>query len=199
MVGFPLEFYRFETQYMHFGQVLRQEKEYLTNLASRMAALSPHVVLVEKSVSSLALDALSKYNIVVARAVKTSAILTISRMAQGDIISSIDKLAIEPRLGHCSKFRIQTFDHPLIPGRRKTYIAFEGCNRDMGCTIILRGGNIDTLRRIKKVTRFLTFNCQKSETRDTSLEGTRLSPSRYSIRDAVPQFLDAVVRSGPTS
>ncbi|TFK77523.1 hypothetical protein BDN72DRAFT_808414 [Pluteus cervinus] len=157
LVGFPLEFYRSETQYVHFGQVVRQEKEYLTNLASRIAALSPHVVLVEKSVSSLALDALSKHNIVVARAVKTSAVQTISRMTQGDIISSIDKLAIEPHLGHCSKFRIQTFDHPLIPGRRKTYMRFEGCNRDMGCTIILRGGNMDTLRRIKKVTRFLTF------------------------------------------
>ncbi|KAG6842385.1 hypothetical protein C0991_007515 [Blastosporella zonata] len=157
LVTFPLEFYRVEGQYMHFGQIVRQEKEYLGNLASRIAALRPHVVLVEQSVSRLALDALAHHNIAVARTVKPSAIQTIARMTQGDVFSSMDKLALEPRLGHCSRFRIQTYDHPLIHGRRKTYMRFEGCNRDMGCTIILRGADIDTLRRIKKVTRFLTF------------------------------------------
>ncbi|KAJ7146219.1 hypothetical protein C8R44DRAFT_756873 [Mycena epipterygia] len=157
LVTFPLEFYRVEGQYMHFGQIVRQEKEYLGNLATRIAALRPHVVLVEKSVSRLALDALAKYNIAVARTVKPSAIHTVARMTQSDVFSSMDKLALEPRLGHCSRFRIQTYDHPLIPGRRKTYMRFEGCSRDMGCTIILRGEDIETLRRIKKVTRFLTF------------------------------------------
>ncbi|KAI0049301.1 hypothetical protein FA95DRAFT_1677695 [Auriscalpium vulgare] len=157
LVTFPLEFSRVEGQYMHFGQIVRQEKEYLGNLASRIAALRPHVVLVEKSVSRLALDALAKHNIAVARTVKPSAIQFVARMIQGDVFSSMDKLALEPRLGHCGKYRIQTFDHPLIPGRRKTYMRFEGCYREMGCTILLRGGNLETLRRVKKVTRFLTF------------------------------------------
>ncbi|KAF9245716.1 hypothetical protein BU15DRAFT_85418 [Melanogaster broomeanus] len=127
-VTFPLEFHRVEGQYVHFGQVWRQEKEYLGNLVSRIAALRPHVVMVEKSVSGIALEALAKHNIAVARAVKPSAIARI--------------------LGHCARFRVQTFDHSLIPGRRKTYMRFEGCNRDMGCTIILRGGDFET---------FLTF------------------------------------------
>ncbi|KAF9502172.1 hypothetical protein BDN71DRAFT_13186 [Pleurotus eryngii] len=157
LITFPLEFHRVEGQYMHFGQIVRQEKEYLGNLASRIAALLPHIVLVEKSVSRLALDALAQYNIAVARMVKPSAIRTVARMSQGDLFSSMDKLAFEPRLGHCARYRIQTFDHPLIPGRRKTLMRFEGCSRDMGCTIILRGENIETLRKIKKVTRFLTF------------------------------------------
>ena len=157
LVTFPLEFSRVEGQYVHFGQIVRQEKEYLGNLASRIAALRPHVVLVEQSVSRLALEALAQHNIAVARTVKPSAIQTISRMTQGDVFSSMDKLALEPRLGHCARFCIQTYDHPLIPGQRKTYMRFEGCNRDMGCTIILRGGDLETLRRIKKVTRFLTF------------------------------------------
>ncbi|KAJ3512511.1 hypothetical protein NLJ89_g3474 [Agrocybe chaxingu] len=157
LVTFPLEFSRVEGQYMHFGQIVRQEKEYLRNLASRIAALRPHVVLVEKSVSRLALDALAMHNIAVARTVKPSAIQTIARMTQGDVFSSMDKLALEPRFGHCARYSIQTYDHPLIPGRRKTYMRFEGCNRDMGCTIILRGADIDTLRRVKKVTRFLMF------------------------------------------
>ncbi|KAI0348150.1 hypothetical protein BDW22DRAFT_1424361 [Trametopsis cervina] len=157
LVTFPLEFQRVEGQYVHFGQILLQEKEYLGNLATRIAALRPHVVLVEKSVSRLALEALAKRNIAVARTVKPSAISFVARMTQGDVFSSIDKLAVEPRLGHCTKFKIQTFDHPLIPGRRKTYMRFEGCNREMGCTIILRGGDIEVLRRVKKVTRFMAF------------------------------------------
>jgi len=156
-VTFPLEFQRVEGQYMHFGQVVLQEKEYLNNLAARIAALRPHIVLVEKSVSRIALDALAKHKIGVARSVKESAIQFVARMTQGDVFSSIDRLALEPRLGHCTKFQIQTFDHQLIPGRRKTYMRFEGCNKEMGCTILLRGGNNDTLTRIKRVTRFLTF------------------------------------------
>ncbi|KAL0580699.1 Mitochondrial distribution and morphology protein 12 [Marasmius crinis-equi] len=157
LVTFPLEFSRVEGQYMHFGQIVRQEKEYLGNLAARIAALRPHIILVEKSVSRIALESLLNYNIAVARTVRPSAVQLIARMTQADVFSSMDKLALEPRLGHCARFRVQTFDHPLIPGRRKSFMRFEGCSRDMGCTIILRGENIETLRKIKKVTRFLTF------------------------------------------
>jgi 1-phosphatidylinositol-3-phosphate 5-kinase len=157
LVTFPLEYGRGKGQYLHITQLVAQEREFLVNLASRIAALRPHVVLVEKSVSRLALDALVEQHTVVARTVKPSAIQFVARMTQGDVLSSIDKLALEPRLGHCARYRIQTFDHPLIPGQRKTYMRFEGCGRDMGCTILLRGGDINTLRHIKKVTRFLTF------------------------------------------
>jgi 1-phosphatidylinositol-3-phosphate 5-kinase len=157
LVTFPLEFSRVEGQYIPFGQIVRQEKEYMGNLVSRIAAYRPHVVLAEKSVSRLALDALAKQGIAVARSVKPSAIQFVARMTQADVFSSMDKLALEPRLGHCARFCIQTFDHSLIPGRRKTYMRFEGCNHEMGCTIILRGGDRETLQRIKHVTRFLTF------------------------------------------
>ena len=157
LITFPLEFHRIEGQYVHFKQILSQEKDYLDSLARRIAALRPHVVLAEKTVSRLALEALAKRNIAVARTVKPSAIQFVSRMTQGDVFSSIDKLVVDSRLGHCSKFSIQTFDHPLIPGRRKTYMRFEGCSREMGCTIILRGGDTDLLKRVKRVTRFLAF------------------------------------------
>ncbi|KAI0673591.1 hypothetical protein C8Q78DRAFT_1017884 [Trametes maxima] len=185
LVTFPLEFHRVEGQYMHFGQIFRQEKEYLGNLASRIAALRPHVVLAEKSVSRLALDALAKRQIAVARAVKPSAVQFVARMTQGDVFSSMDKLALEPRLGHCARFRLQTFDHPLIPGRRKTYMRFEGCNSEMGCTILLRGGDIDTLRRVKKVTRFLAFMVPTppmySSDAATPIAGTGFSASQSSF------------------
>ena len=189
-VTFPLEFHRVEGQYMHFGQVVLQEKEYLTNLAARIAALRPHIVLVERSVSRIALDALAKHKIGVARSVKESAIQFVARMTQGDVFSSIDRLALEPRLGHCGNFQIQTFDHQLIPGRRKTYMRFEGCNKEMGCTILLRGGNNDMLTRIKRVTRFLTFIV-----RNLKLETHLWIDSVI----AVPQLTTEAVPSAPSS
>ena len=157
LVTFPLEYHRIEGQYMHFQQLLLQEKEYLSNLANRIAALRPHIVLVEKSISRLALEGLTNHKIAVARSVKRSAIQVVARMTQGDVLTSIDKLMTEPHPGRCARLRVQTFDHSLIPGRRKTYMRFEGCNREMGCTIMLRGGDLDVLKRIKKVTRFLAF------------------------------------------
>jgi 1-phosphatidylinositol-3-phosphate 5-kinase len=157
-ITFPLEFSRVQGQYLHFKQIVMQEKEYLRNLSARIASLRPHVILVEKSVSRIALEELAKHNIAVARGVKPSAIKFVSRMTQGSVTTSIDKLVTsETRLGYCTKFRLQTFDHVLIPGRRKTYMRFEGCSPEMGCTLILRGADIVTLRKIKRVTRFLSF------------------------------------------
>ncbi|KAJ7606790.1 hypothetical protein FB45DRAFT_949133 [Roridomyces roridus] len=138
LVTFPLEYHRVEGQYMHFGQIVRQEKE----------NLSP----------GWPLTLLPKHNIAVARTVKPSAIHTVARMTQSDCVLFHGQVGFgtaSRSLARDSASR--PYDHALIPGRRKTYMRFEGCSRDMGCTIILRGEDIDTLRRIKKVTRFLTF------------------------------------------
>ncbi|KAG8906077.1 1-phosphatidylinositol-3-phosphate 5-kinase [Tulasnella sp. 403] len=157
LVTFPFDYHRVEGQFMSIDPILAQEKEYLKNLASRVAAHHPHILLVEGPVSRLALDYLLEKKIAVARSVKSKAIQFVSRITQSDIVSSMDRLALEPRMGDCARFRIQTFEHSLIPGRRKTYMRFEGCSRETGCTIILRGGDVETLRRIKKVTSFIVF------------------------------------------
>ena len=156
-VTFPFDYNRIEGQLIGFDAMVAQEKEYLGNLVSRVSALRPHLLLVEKTVTRLALDYLNKVGIAVARNVKAGAIQHVARMTQADVISSMDRLAVDPKLGHCSKFRVQTFEHPLIPGKRKTYLRFEGCNRDLGCTIILRGGNLAVLQKVKRVIRFLAF------------------------------------------
>ncbi|KAG8884991.1 1-phosphatidylinositol-3-phosphate 5-kinase [Tulasnella sp. 331] len=157
LVTFPVDYHRVEGQFMSIDPILAQEKAYLENLADRVAAHHPHVLLVEGSVSRLALDFLLEKKIAVARSVKASAIQLVSRITQSDIISSMDRLALEPRMGDCARFRIQTFEHALIPGRRKTYMRFEGCSREMGCSIILRGGDVGTLQKVKKITRFIVF------------------------------------------
>lgn len=157
LVSFPLEYQRVENQLMSLEPVLKQEKEYLHNLVQRIAAQRPHVVLAERNVSRLALEFLMDHNIAVARNVKREAIEAVARATQADIISSMDKLALEPKLGRCGTFRVQTFAHSLIPGGRKTFMRFEGCPKSFGCTLLLRGGSMAVLAKVKKIVEMMTL------------------------------------------
>ena len=95
LVTLPFKFHHIEGQYMHLDPLVNQEKQYLTNLMGCVATLCPHVVLVEKSVSCLALEALVKHNIAVVCTVKPSVIQIIARMTQADIFLSIRQLDLE--------------------------------------------------------------------------------------------------------
>ena len=151
LFSFPLEYQRVETQLMSLEPLLKQEREYLRNLVARIVAQRPHLILVERNVSRLALEYLMEANVAVARNVKPEVIQAISRATQADIISSMDKLALEPRLGRCATFRVQTFVHSMIPGRRKTFMRFEGCSKELGGTLLLRGGSMEVLKKVKSI------------------------------------------------
>ena len=157
VVTFPLDYHRVENQFMSLDPILTQEKDHLRLLTRRIIDVRPHIILVQRTASRIALDYLLEANIAVARSVKVSAIHQVARCTQADVVASMDRLALEPRLGRCAEFQIQSFDHELIPGRRKTLMRFEGCHRDNGCTIILRGGDIATLRKVKVVTDFMAL------------------------------------------
>ncbi|WVF69167.1 hypothetical protein IAT40_003942 [Kwoniella sp. CBS 6097] len=157
VVTFPLDYHRVENQFMSLDPILAQEKDYLRLLTKRIVDVRPHIVLVQPSASRIALDYLLEANIAVARSVKVSAIHQVARCTQADVVASMDRLALEPRLGRCAEFRIQSFEHELIPGRRKTLMRFEGGHREYGCTIILRGGDLATLRKVKVITDFMAL------------------------------------------
>ena len=157
VVTFPVDYHRVENQFMSLDPILAQERDYLRLLVGRIVSVRPHIVIVERSVSRIALEYLLDANIAVARGVKVSATHQVARCTQADVIASMDKLALEPRLGRCAEFQIQSFEHELIPGRRKTLMRFEGCHSELGCTIILRGGDLATLRKVKVVTDFMAL------------------------------------------
>ena len=157
VVTFPLDYHRVENQFMSLDPILAQEKDYLRLLTRRIVDVRPHIVLVQRSASRIALDYLLEANIAVARSVKLSAIHQVARCTQADVVASMDRLALEPRLGRCAEFQIQSFEHGLIPGRRKTLMRFEGCHRDLGCTIVLRGGDMATLKKAKVVADFMAL------------------------------------------
>ncbi|KAE8538821.1 hypothetical protein D1P53_005186 [Cryptococcus gattii VGV] len=157
VVTFPLDYHRVDNQFMSLDPILAQEKDYLRLLTKRIIDARPHIVLAQSSVSRIALDYLLEANIALARSVKASAVQQVARCTQADVVASMDRLVLEPRMGRCGEFRIQSFDHELIPGRRKTLMRFEGASREQGCTIILRGADLPTLSKVKVITDFMAL------------------------------------------
>ncbi|KAF2192109.1 hypothetical protein K469DRAFT_620091 [Zopfia rhizophila CBS 207.26] len=155
IVTFALEYARHQTHFMSLEPVIAQEREYLRNLVSRIAALQPHVLLVQRNVSGLALEFLEQAGIAVAYNVKPTVLNAVARCTQSRMISSVDKLAIDPsHLGRCDSFDVKTYVHK---NSKKTYIYLSGCPRDLGCTIVLRGADTENLTKLKRITEFMCY------------------------------------------
>ncbi|PLB39103.1 1-phosphatidylinositol-3-phosphate 5-kinase FAB1 [Aspergillus candidus] len=154
IITFPLEYARHQQHFMSLEPVIRQEREFLENLVSRITALRPTLLLVEKNISRLALELLEKANIPTAYNVKSSVLEAVSRCTQTRIITSMDKLVTTPVTSVCGSFDVKTYVHN---GRRKTYMYLSGCRKELGCTIVLRGGNHDLLTRVKRITEFMAY------------------------------------------
>ena len=155
ILTFPLEYSRHQLHFMSLEPVIRQEREFLQNLVNRIAILRPQLLLVERNVSGLALDFLQQAKIATAYNVKASVLEAVSRCCQTRIISSIDKLAIKPaQAGKCASFYLKTY---INRGRKKTYMFLDGCAKELGCTLVLRGASDATLERIKRITEFMIY------------------------------------------
>ncbi|KAF1838751.1 hypothetical protein BDW02DRAFT_636172 [Decorospora gaudefroyi] len=155
IITFAIEYARHQAHFMSLEPVIAQEREYLRNLVSRIAALGPHVLLVQRNVSGLALDFLDKEGIAVVYNVKPTVLNAVARCTNSRMISSVDKLAIDPsHLGSCGSFDVKTYVHN---NARKTYVFLSGCQKELGCTIVLRGAQSQELVRLKRVTEFMTY------------------------------------------
>lgn len=155
IVTFSIEYARHHTHFMSLEPVIAQEREYLHNLVGRIAALKPQLLLVQRNVSGLALRLLDQAGITVAFNIKESVLAAVARVTQTTMIKSVDKLAIDlTHLGQCKNFEVKTY---MSQGVRKTYIYLSGCHADLGCTIVLRGGDTKTLRKIKRITEFMCY------------------------------------------
>ncbi|RDW69042.1 1-phosphatidylinositol-3-phosphate 5-kinase FAB1 [Aspergillus mulundensis] len=154
IIAFALEYARHQQQFMSLEHVIRQEREFLENLISRISALRPNLLLVERNVSGLALELLDRAGIATVYNVKSSVLEAVSRCTQTRIITSMDKLVTTPVTSECGSFDVKTY---VYGGQRKTYIYISGCQKELGCTIVLRGGNGDVLAKVKRITEFMTY------------------------------------------
>lgn len=159
IVAFPIDFHRADEQFMSLQPVLAQEHEYTRILVARLLQLRPNVLVVKDSVSRLAMDMLEEAGVVVVWSVKMSAVQAISRCCQADIISSVERLALEPRLGRCASFAVDTYQHASSSQCRKSLMRFNtaGNARTFGCSIILRGAKLETLGTIKMIASIMVY------------------------------------------
>lgn len=154
IITFPLEYARQQHHFMSLEPVIRQEREFLENLVSRIAALRPNLLLVETNVSGLALGLLEQAGIATAYNLKPSVLEAVSRCTQTRIVTSMDKLLTTTLHSDCRSFDVKTYVHS---GRKKTYMYISGCPQELGCTIVLRGGDEETLGKVKEITEFMVY------------------------------------------
>lgn len=207
VITFAIEYARHQAHFMSLEPVIAQEREYLRNLVSRIAALQPHVLLVQRNVSGLALEFLEKEGIAVAYNVKSTVLNAVARCTGLRMISSVDKLAMDPsHLGYCESFDVKTYVHNSM---RKTYIFLSGCQKELGCTIVLRGAEDEELVKLKRITEFMTYvvynlrleTCLMRDefvnTPTTSITGTLGSNQTGTDNDQQPTAITTYNQSAP--
>ncbi|KAK9366461.1 hypothetical protein V1509DRAFT_568789 [Lipomyces kononenkoae] len=165
LLAFPLEYHTEPMHFMSLEPVMAKEKDELEELVDGIAALQPHVLLTERGISGYALQLLQKKNIAVAYNVNPNVIRAVARSTQADIITSAkvfkkDKddckdTESSPRVGTCKHFSVKTY--VLDDMRTKTFIFMSGCPPQLASTIVLRGGDMEVLRQIKVITKFMMY------------------------------------------
>jgi len=146
------DFMRHENCFASFDTLHTQELEFLRHLVDRVRVINPSIILVQKSVSRLALEDLFNLGMVIAVNVKPSVMRRVARCTGAEIMTSLAQLSYNVRLGTCGKFYLRTF--PLEMGVKKTFMYFDVCEPRLGCVITLQGGSNRELKKVKKVTQF---------------------------------------------
>ncbi|RDD46412.1 1-phosphatidylinositol 3-phosphate 5-kinase [Trichoplax sp. H2] len=154
LLNCALEFQRAQNKYCSLQSVTMQEEEYLQNVVKKITSWSPDLIIVEKTVSQLALQYLLQAGITLMRVMKSDVMLRIVRSCRGDVINSLEQVT-RPRLGGCALFAVYSYNLPN--GGVKTITQFEGCNPEFGCSVILRGDTNTELAKVKRVLRFMIY------------------------------------------
>lgn len=154
LIMFPLEYMRTGQHYMSLEPVLAQEDEYIHKLVARIVALNADVVFVSASVSGLALKLLDDSGVAVAYNMKPQVIEKIARLTQADIAVSMDKLAVNLRLGQCKLLDVKTYAYGHLA---KTVMSIVVSDERLGGTILIRGGNDELLRKVKESLEFMIY------------------------------------------
>lgn len=119
---------------------MNQENDQLKTIVSKIEAHRPNVLLVEKSVSSFALEHLLAKEISLVLNVKRPLLEKIARCTGASITPSTDHISTT-RLGHCELFHLEKVTEEHEPSNQfnkkpsKTLMFFEGCPRRLGCTV----------------------------------------------------------------
>ncbi|KAJ1905043.1 Mitochondrial distribution and morphology protein 12, partial [Coemansia sp. IMI 209127] len=139
------------SRYVSFDGELRMQQGFTEKLVQRIASAAPDLVFTEKLAPRHVLEGLMRNNIAVAHGIKRSVIRAIARCTGAEVVTSMSKFSDYPRIGSCRSLIVQTYEDPSIPEFRKSFIFLDGCNQELGGTIVLRGESFSKLGEIKQV------------------------------------------------
>ncbi|WVZ57219.1 hypothetical protein U9M48_007629 [Paspalum notatum var. saurae] len=157
-----LEYHRITNQLSSIDTLLQQETDHLKMAVAKIVAQKPTLLLVENSVSRYAQDLLLEKNISLVLNIKQPLLQRIARCTGAQIVPSIDLLPSQ-KLGYCELFHVDKYDEYSVTSGNvakktmKTMMFFEGCPKPLGCTVLLKGGSVDELRKIKHVVKYGIF------------------------------------------
>lgn len=157
-----LEYQRVTNQLSSIDTLLQQETDHLKMAVAKIVAQKPNLLLVEHTVSRYAQDLLLEKNISLVLNIKRPLLDRIARCTNAHIVPSIDLLPSQ-KLGHCELFYVDKYvEHSVNSNNTakkmpKTMMFFEGCPKPLGCTVLLKGGSMDELKKIKHVVQYGIF------------------------------------------
>ncbi|KAL4197194.1 hypothetical protein AMTRI_Chr04g187080 [Amborella trichopoda] len=202
LLGGALEYQRVANQLASFDALLQQEIDHLKMVVAKIEAHRPNVLLVEKSVSHYAQEFLLAKEISLVLNVKRPLLERIARCSGAQIVPSIDNLT-SPKLGQCENFRLERFvEEDRVAGQptkrsSKTLMFFERCPRRLGCTVLLRGGSQEELKKVKKVLQYAVFAAYhlSLETSFLADEGATIPKLPFQSPIAIPEKLSNIDKS----
>ncbi|KAB1208192.1 putative 1-phosphatidylinositol-3-phosphate 5-kinase FAB1C [Morella rubra] len=208
LLGGSLEYQKVPNQLASFDTLLHQENDHLKMIISKIEALRPNVLLVEKSVSSYAQEYLLAKEISLVLNVKRPLLERIARCTGAVITPSIDSISMA-RMGHCELFRLERVaEEHETPNQfhkkpSKTLMYFEGCPRRLGCTVLLKGTCREELKKVKDVVQYAVFAAYhlSLETSFLADEGASLPKMTLKHSIALPgrTTTDPVISIAPNS
>ncbi|CAN6163930.1 unnamed protein product [Urochloa humidicola] len=157
-----LEYHRVTNQLSSIDTLLQQETDHLKMAVAKIVAQKPNLLLVENSVSRYAQELLLEKNISLVLNIKQPLLQRIARCTGAQIVPSIDLLPSQ-KLGYCELFHVDKYDEHSVNSSNvakkmvKTMMFFEGCLKPLGCTVLLKGGSMDELKKIKHVVQYGIF------------------------------------------
>lgn len=151
LLTFSLDYACDEQRILSLDLIISQQEEYIINLVNRICMLKPNLVFAQGQIPSIALKYFEEHGVIAFHGLKESVLYDIARCCRADIISSIDKLSLCPRLGTCGRFQLRTYVVDENKGLRKTFAILDRCSERLGCTIVLRGADYNQLSKVKKI------------------------------------------------
>ncbi|KAF0306219.1 putative 1-phosphatidylinositol 3-phosphate 5-kinase [Amphibalanus amphitrite] len=169
LISCPVSYQRYQDRAVSLEPMMMQEREVLRNITAQLLSLAPDLIVVEKHVDSMARDMLREAGVTLVTNMKRQVLARIARCTQADVMDHVDARLAAPVLGICHSFYTKQFT--MEGGSKKTFMFFDGCASHLGCTVLVRGGHMNQLRRVKHVLRFMVsvqYNwlLQKSYLRD---------------------------------